>query len=168
MNNIILIGYMGSGKTTIGKRLSNDLQLEFVDTDSLIEKQQNCKISEIFEQQGETYFRELETKLLEDLNGTLKASILSTGGGMPCKEVNIKLLKSIGIVIYLQVSKETVLHRLRGDHTRPLLNETDISSKIDNMLAIRQPIYERAAEYIINVDHLSVSEVVNRIKNVIN
>lgn len=163
MNNIILIGYMGSGKTTIGKRLADAMQQSFYDTDEMIEQQANQKISDIFANQGEAYFREMETHTLEKLQGTLNHVVLSTGGGMPCSEINARLLKSLGTVIYLQVSKKVVVQRLQGDTTRPLLQGEDFEKKVETMLQIRHPLYERVADVVINTDQLSVDEIVNEI-----
>lgn len=163
MKNIVLIGYMGSGKTTIGKQLAKELGYEFCDTDAIIEKNEGCKISDIFHQNGEEYFRKIETKTILDMSGSLEHAIISTGGGMPCLEENAKLLKQLGTVIYLKVTKETVLHRLQKDQSRPLLQDGDKVPKVEKMLRIRGPLYERAANHIIETDNLSVKEVVERI-----
>lgn len=163
MNNIILIGYMGSGKTTIGKRLADVMQQSFYDTDEMIEQQTNLKISDIFANHGEAYFREMETHTLEKLQNNLNHVVLSTGGGMPCSEINASLLKSLGTVIYLQVSKEVVVQRLQGDRTRPLLQGEDFEKKVETMLQIRHPLYEKAADIVIATDQLSVDEIVKEI-----
>lgn len=163
MKNIILIGYMGCGKSTIGKQLAKALNYQFKDTDELIEAVTGEKISEIFASKGEEYFRKLETETLKNLQGTMTATVLSTGGGMPCREENVGLLHSIGMVIFLKVSKETVISRLKGDTTRPLLQGEDFETKIEQMLATRNPLYEKAADVVINTDQLSVYEVVDAV-----
>lgn len=163
MNNIILIGYMGSGKTSVGKLLAKTCKYQFCDTDEIIEKNEGERISEIFEAKGESHFRMLETQTLEQLQGKMKRCVLSTGGGMPCSEVNAGLLKSIGTVFYLKVSKDIVLGRLQGDTTRPLLQNGDLEEKVEQMLKLRDPLYERAADVIIQTDTMSVKEIVNEV-----
>ena len=163
MQNLILIGYMGSGKTTVGKLLSKRYGYQFVDTDEMIEKQQNCKISDIFEKDGEAYFRELETKLLKEIQKSMEHTVIATGGGMPCQNENAMLLRQLGTVVYLKVSKKIILQRVQGDTTRPLLNGNQLEKKVESMLAIRDPLYENAAHYVIETDHIPLHEVVERI-----
>ena len=103
-NNIILIGFMGSGKTTVGIRLSYRMRRVIEDTDKLIEKKEGKTISEIFAQEGEAYFRQAETALLEELGGKLHNHILSVGGGTPVREENRALLKKLGTVVYFRVA----------------------------------------------------------------
>lgn len=163
MNNIILIGYMGCGKSTVGKQLSQRLKYQFCDTDDRIEQQTGRKISDLFASQGEAYFRELETKLLEQMQKELQNTVVSSGGGMPCRSENAALMKKLGTVIYLKVSKETLIHRLRGDQTRPLLAGEDLDTKIETMLRQRNPLYEAACHEIIDTDELSVEQIVDEI-----
>ncbi|MDF2611929.1 MAG: Shikimate kinase, partial [Lachnospiraceae bacterium] len=108
-HNIILIGFMGSGKTSVGERLAKRLSYQFRDTDQLIESRAGDSINHIFELRGEDYFRTLETNLLLEIKPTLSNTVLSTGGGLPLQEQNTKLLKEIGYVVYLKASKETTL-----------------------------------------------------------
>lgn len=159
MKNLILIGYMGCGKTTIGKQFAKSYDYKFCDTDYLIEKHTKTKISDIFASKGEAYFRNLETHTLETIQGQLKQTVLSTGGGMPCREENVNLLQSIGTVIYLKVSKETLLHRLKEDTTRPLLQGDNLEAKVEEMLMQRNPLYEKAANYVIDTDNHTPKEV---------
>lgn len=122
MNNIILVGYMGCGKTTVGKNVAKNKSFTFIDTDEMIEKQQGKKISEIFDKNGEAAFRDMETEYLKQLLGSNQENlVISTGGGMAVREENRKLLAKLGRVIYLKVSPEVVYDRLKTDTTRPLL-----------------------------------------------
>ena len=158
---LILIGFMGSGKTTVGQALSDKLKLTFVDTDQLIEQQQGCSISQIFEQFGETTFRQLETELLKELQKEEKPLIISTGGGLPLKEDNVRILKELGFVIMLDVNKFTVLSRLKKDTTRPLLKGDNVEEKVENLLAFRRQYYEAAADINVDVNTSSVEQIVN-------
>ncbi|NLK27548.1 MAG: shikimate kinase [Clostridiales bacterium] len=157
--NIVLIGFMGAGKTCIGRRLARRLKLPFEDTDSFIEKKEQCSIRQIFETHGEEYFRDLETELLLELKKSNQLRILSTGGGLPMREQNRLLLREIGHVVYLQAYKDTIIQRLAGDTSRPLLQGEELAIKVDKLLAIRAPFYEATAHTIISTDGKTIDEV---------
>jgi shikimate kinase len=159
-HNIILIGFMGSGKTSLGRRLAERLSYGFRDTDQLLEKKAGDTINRIFAVHGEEYFRNLETDLLKELLPGIDQTVLSTGGGLPLREQNTKLLKEMGYVVYLKASRQTTLQRLKGDTTRPLLQGEEVEQKVDRMLSVRTPIYERAAHKIIATDDKSIEEIV--------
>lgn len=163
-NNIVLIGFMGCGKTTVGEALAEKLSYDFLDTDQYIEKRENRTISDIFEQEGENYFRNLETESLQELVEQTSASIVSSGGGLPLRPENAKLLQELGFVIYLKVQKETVLERLQGDQTRPLLQCADPEKKVQELLEYRDPIYEVGAHMVVSVDGKSVDAIVEEIE----
>lgn len=167
MRKLVLIGYMGAGKSTIGQALSKRMQILFSDTDTLIEEKQGRCIADIFAQDGEDYFRELETKCLKELLEQKEDRIVSTGGGLPLRKENQELLRQIGCTIYLQVSKETVLKRLEGDKNRPLLQVADREAKIADMIQIRHPIYLETADVTIAVDGRKVKEIVEEIENLL-
>lgn len=152
MNNIILTGFMGCGKTTVGIRLSYRLRRAMEDTDKLIEKEEGRTISEIFKTDGEAFFRDLETECLKKLILTAKNMILSVGGGLPAREENRALLKELGTVVYLRASAETIYERTKHDTSRPLLQGDDPQGKIRTLLAAREAIYESGADVIIDVD----------------
>ena len=160
MKNIVLIGFMGSGKTTIGKALEKKTDMAFVDTDELIEAYEGCKISNIFADKGETYFRRLENETLKKLVTGTNFKIISTGGGIVINKVNIPLLKQLGKVFYLRIKPETVVERLEGDKTRPLLIGEDKLVKVERLMTGRKELYEMAADKTIDADGLSVSEIV--------
>ncbi len=163
-NNIVLIGFMGSGKTTVGIRLSYRLRKSIEDTDKLIEKIQGRTISEIFEQEGEDYFRDEETNLLKDLINKRGNVIYSVGGGTPIREENRKLLKELGTVIYFRAKPETIYERVKKDTTRPLLQCDDPIERIKELLETRKEAYESCADVIIDVDDLTMNEVVSKIE----
>lgn len=165
MKNIILIGYMGSGKTTVGKKLVKLMGYTFLDTDELIEQQQGRTISEIFAADGEEAFREMETKLLEQMLEEKKEQlVISTGGGMPLREENRTLLAGLGAVFYLKLEPETVYSRIKDDTKRPLLQCDNPLARIKEMLAVRGPIYESATQNIIQVDGMKQNEIAELIQ----
>lgn len=158
-HNIILIGFMGSGKTCVGECLAKQLSYGFWDTDQLIEERAGKSISHIFSIHGEEYFRDLETNLIKELVPVLKDTVLSTGGGMPVRKENSALLKELGFVVFLKTSKETTITRLQGDSSRPLLQGDELEEKVERMLALRTPMYEDTAHAIIVTDGRTVEEI---------
>ncbi len=160
---VVLIGFMGSGKTSVGLRLSYRLRVPVEDTDKLIEQREGCSISDIFARRGEAYFRELETKLLEELQSREHARILSVGGGTPVNPVNRKLLKQCGRVVYLRVCPETVYERLRGDDSRPLLQCENPLQRIEELMGARSAAYEECADIIVDADGKDLNEILDNI-----
>ncbi len=158
-HNIILVGFMGSGKTCVGEYLAKQLSYQFRDTDQLIGKKAGDTINNIFASYGEEYFRDLETGLLKELVPRLTHTVLSTGGGMPVRKENGALLRELGFVVFLKTSKETTLSRLREDASRPLLQGDGLEEKVENMLALRTPIYENTAHDIVITDGRTVEEI---------
>ncbi len=163
MNNIILIGFMGSGKSTVAIRLSYRLRRILQDTDKYIEKKEEKSISQIFEEEGEAAFRQMETDCLKKLLHTKEERIISAGGGLPIKKENQGLLKQLGTVIYLKISAIHVWERLKNDITRPLLQCENPLKRIEDLIAERAPIYEAAADIIIDVDEKDMEQVVAEI-----
>lgn len=162
--NVILIGFMGAGKTSVGQCYAGRLGLRLTDTDELIEETAGMKISEIFRQQGEESFRVLETQMLERLLEDGEPKIISTGGGLPLREENRAVLKKLGTVVYLQVQPETVLRRLEGDDTRPLLQGEDVEGKVRHLLGERDRLYRLAADVMVPTDGKSLDEIVEEIE----
>lgn len=164
-NNYILIGYMGAGKTTVGKALSKETGMKFLDTDEMIVKQMNLSINDIFERYGEQYFRDLETKLLINLNESVENCIISCGGGLPMKEENRPLLKSLGKVIYLNVNEKDIMRRLKNDTTRPLLRgpKDEVELRIHNMIEKRDPVYKETADIVIKTGRMKIYDIVSKI-----
>ncbi len=145
MKNIYLVGFMGSGKSTVGKILSEKLNLKFVDVDSEIEKKEKKKISEIFKEKGERYFRELEKKEIEELTKK-NGIVVSTGGGLGANPENMKKMKETGTVIWLDVPLEEILKRCENDENRPLLNQPIESLK--KLYEERKKVYSMADVHI--------------------
>lgn len=161
--NIILTGFMGSGKTSVGVRLSYRLRMPVEDTDKMIERREGRSVSEIFAEDGEAYFREKETALLQELLGRKGRCIFSAGGGTPVRPQNQELLKELGKVVYLRVKPETVYERLKGDHTRPLLQCEDPLGRISELMESRREAYESCADLILDGDGLSMDEIIEKI-----
>lgn len=167
MNHIILIGFMGSGKTSVGKKLAKNMKLEFVDTDKMIEEQSHMKVSEIFEEHGEEYFRSMETLTLRQLLDCEERLVISVGGGLPIQPQNREYLKMLGSVIYLKASTQTLTERLKGDKSRPLLAEDpdeSLSEKIDRLKSGREDIYKEVADFEIATDNKGFRKIIEEIK----
>lgn len=162
-DNIILTGFMGCGKSSVGFRLSYHLRRTLLDTDKWIEKKQGMSIAEIFDRYGESAFRQMETDCLKELLQTEDHQIIATGGGLPIREENHELLKQLGCVYYLKVAPEVVYERLKGDTTRPLLQGDNPKAKIEALLKIREPVYEQCADYVIEVSDKTFEEILEEI-----
>lgn len=141
------MGYMGSGKSTLGKKIASAMDFKFVDMDKEIEKFAKLTISEIFNQMGEPYFRSIETQVLIQLS-TSQKTVVALGGGTPCSEENIKLIKSSGSSVYIQIPPKGLLNRLENSKTlRPKikgLKRNDLLEFIEKELKIREPYYNQA------------------------
>jgi shikimate kinase len=157
--NVILIGFMGVGKSTIANGLAKSLGFDVLDTDKMIEESQSRSINEIFATEGEESFREMESLILGNLLGKTDRSVISTGGGIVIREENIKELKSIGIVFWLDAGVDSILDRVSGNRDRPLLKTENPREKIVNLLSEREPLYERCADERIQTDDLSIDEI---------
>ncbi|MFM7661841.1 MAG: shikimate kinase [Bacteroidota bacterium] len=144
MKPIILIGFMGVGKTSLGKKLAKELGWEFVDTDKWIEKKVNLKIIEIFKAHGEDYFREVESSCLNELIN-LRNTVISVGGGLPCFGENMSMLNSFGCTIYLKLEVKEIVKRIgQSKISRPLLDNLD---SVEMETFILKTLYERERFY---------------------
>lgn len=163
-DNIILIGFMGSGKTSVGIRLSYRLKKTMIDTDKWIEQRQKLSVTDIFSLKGENAFRDMETDCLKELLHTSKGQIIATGGGLPMKKENHALLKNLGTVFYLKASPEVIYERVRTDEGRPLLQVEDPKERIRTLLSRRAPIYEACADKVIEVSDKTFDEILKQIE----
>ncbi len=162
--NIGLIGFMGTGKTTIGKALASSTSRQFFDTDTLIEELVGKTISEIFLTEGEVSFRNIESSVVKEVCEH-ESAVISFGGGVVLSTSNIKTIRAGSVVVLLRASVETILKRTASNHYRPLLNtiENDIENRIRSMLKQRSTFYETAMDYAIDTDILTIEEAVARI-----
>ena len=162
-DNIILIGFMGCGKTSVGIKLSYQMKRTMIDTDKWIEQRQKMTVSQIFASFGEKEFRRMETECLKKLIDSADHQIISAGGGLPLREENHQLLKRLGKVFYLKIGPEAVYERLKNDTTRPLLQVENPKERIRALLLEREPIYEACADVIVDVSEKSFDEILESI-----
>lgn len=165
--NIILVGFMGCGKSTIGRGLSAGLKYEFLDTDIKIQNDMGMSISSIFQEYSESYFRKLERNLCKmvALNAPM---IVATGGGIIKEVTNIDTLKIGGVIIYLKNTAQKIYKNIKYDTSRPLLNVENKEAKIKELLEQRIPLYEKCADITVDVSELKIDESINLIINIIN
>lgn len=161
--NLILIGFMGAGKTSVGQALAGKLGWPLSDTDQMIENEAGMPIARIFEEKGEQAFREIETAVLKRLIQEADEAVISVGGGLPLREENRRLLDTLGQTVFLQVKPETVIARLAGDTTRPLLSGDHVEERVRELLVYRNPIYRDAAGITVDVDGKEVSRIAEEI-----
>lgn len=161
MKNIILTGFMGTGKTAVGRELSRLLNMNLIDVDTEIEKSQRITINEIFKQFGEPKFREIETEMIRKLSER-KDVIISTGGGAVLRQENMDVLRKQGVIICLMASPETILKRTSRNTNRPLLQVEDPFGKILDLLNFRKPFYEKA-DIIINTEGKTPLQIAEQI-----
>ena len=159
--NLALIGFMGTGKTTVGRLVAEQLGFEFLDTDELIQSRTGRTIADIFAKEGEPAFRALEKQIVQELS-TREKTVISTGGGLPTSPDNLDDLKSFALVICLWASPEKIWERVRHQSHRPLLHDADPQKKIRELLAVREPFYKQA-DVLINTDLRSVREATQQI-----
>ncbi len=167
MANIYLIGMMGVGKTTIGRKLAKLLGESFIDTDQELEKRNGVTVGHIFDIEGEEGFRKRETKLLAEL-ATQYSGVVATGGGMVTQSENRKLLSESGDVVYLRASLGTLWSRLRNCHNRPLLQTENPKEKLRGLLIEREPMYTAAANYVVPVGKGTAFQMAKRIQHSLN
>ena len=160
--NIILIGFMGVGKTETGRLLAKKLKMTYIDTDAIIENEQGMTINDIFAKKGEESFRDMETKLIGML-AKIDGHVVATGGGMILRPDNVKNLKGMGPLVLLWADPDTVYERVKDSGGRPLLNVEDQKAKIKEILFFRAPIYKGIADLEIDTSLLSPEEASNRI-----
>jgi shikimate kinase len=160
--NIVLIGFMGAGKTTISSYLSTLFAMDIVEMDEIIADREGMSISDIFEVYGEEYFRDAETNLLIEMQSR-KNVVISCGGGVPLRERNVAEMKKNGKVVLLTASPETILDRVKDDHNRPLIENNKTVEYIGELMEKRRQKYEAAADIIINTDEKTTLEICNEL-----
>jgi len=168
MKNIILTGFMGTGKTAVGREIARILQMNLIDIDAEIEKSEKMTINSIFEQFGETRFREIETEMIKKKSG-MKNVVISTGGGAVLKQENMKMLRENGVIVCLRAAPETILRRTGSSEDRPLLKVDDPLQKIHDLMNAREPFYEKADIMIDTEDKTPLQiaeEIIDRVRMV--
>ena len=162
-NNIYLVGMPGAGKTTVGRQLAKRMHRSFVDADHEIEARPGVRIPLIFDIEGEQGFRDRESKVLAEL-GSRSGLIVATGGGAVLRLENRAALKEGGVVVYLHATPQLLFERTRLDHNRPLLQVADPMKKIEELFAVRDPLYREVADIIINSQGGSISHLVRQLE----
>jgi shikimate kinase len=152
--NIVLIGFMGSGKTSIGRLVAQRLGFQFVDTDAVVVERAGMSVADIFASHGEAWFRTQETAALRSL-GILNRAVISTGGGIILREENRDLLSELGFVAWLTASEEVIFERVSRNKKRPLLHTADPRATVHELLIERRPFYEAAAQFSVDSTELT-------------
>ncbi len=163
---VFLVGPMGAGKSTIGRVLASELNFNFRDSDRVIEERTGADIPWIFDMEGEEGFRERETAVLQEL-ATERDAVIATGGGIVLREQNRILMRSAGFVCYLTASIDQLVERTARDKKRPLLQVENPRQKIIDLLALREPLYQDAADFIVNTDRRSPKAVAQEIVSLV-
>ena len=161
MKNVVLTGFMGTGKTSIGKILAKKLNCPVIDLDRQIEEKEKRKINEIFEKDGEAYFRRLEKEAVREAAQN-EGVVITTGGGAVLDPENVRALREKGLIVALFAKPETIYKRVSHSMARPLLNKADKFSEIKKLLEIRRPFYEKC-DLKIETDGHTATEVVDMI-----
>lgn len=156
--NIVLIGFMGTGKSSVARCLAETKGLTAYETDSLIEKKANKPVPAIFESFGEEYFRRLETEVIAELSG-VEGAVVSCGGGAALRGENVELMKRIGIIALLCASPETVYERVKAGKNRPLLNTAMSVEGIAALMEKRMALYQAAADITISTDGKTIRQI---------
>ena len=162
--NIVLIGFMGAGKSTISDYLSTCFAMKVVEMDQVISEREGMTIPDIFEVYGEEYFRDAETKLLQEMQQKRNV-VISCGGGTPMREVNVKEMKKNGRVVLLTAKPETILERVKDSHDRPLIENNKSVEFIEDLMLKRREKYVAAADIIIETDNKSELEICEELVN---
>ena len=162
-NNIALVGFMGTGKTEVGRLLAEKLGKGFVEVDGLIEQRAGKTIPEIFQQDGEIAFRELEIEATREA-AEKKNAVIACGGGVVLNQINVDRLREHSVIVYLTASPEAILQRTSSDiDERPLLVAEDRAARVEKLLNFRRPFYERAADITVSTSELDVAGVAGQI-----
>jgi shikimate kinase len=163
LNNIVLVGPMGAGKSSVGKRLAQILGLPFVDSDHEIESRLKVTIATIFDLEGEEGFRQRESVVIADLATSPVKKVLATGGGAVIRRENREVLQQEGTVIYLSSSVKQLVERTRHDTVRPLLQTDNPEEVLTRLLEVREPLYIETADVVIQTERKSITKVVQEI-----
>mgnify|MGYP006272842727 CR=1 FL=1 len=163
--NIVLIGFMGVGKTTVAKILANELSMKFVETDLIIEERAGKSIPEIFNDNGENAFRRIESDVIRAVSNKDNL-VISCGGGVVTNNINISNLKKNGKIILLTAREENIINRVKDSEQRPLLNTKEWETTLHNLLVKREPIYKKASDFVIETDELGPEEVADKVASI--
>ncbi len=160
--NLVMIGFMGVGKTSVGRLVAQTLGREFLDTDEMVERRARASVGEVFRRDGETVFRQLEADAIKEAVA-YPARVVTVGGGAPLSVENRTLLKQTGFLVYLRAKPETLVKRLTHVHDRPLLAGADRLSRVRDLLSARDPVYETAGDALVDTDGITAQETAEQV-----
>jgi shikimate kinase len=161
--NLVLIGFMATGKSTVGRRCAAALGFRFRDSDTLVERRAGKPVAAIFAEQGEAAFRAMEAQAIYDLSRGHRV-VLATGGGAPMNPVNVANLRRNGVIVFLHAAPEAILQRAGSRQSRPLLADAENpTARIESLLAQREPVYRSVADAVVDTTGLTQEEVVERV-----
>ncbi|MBT3091774.1 MAG: shikimate kinase AroK [Candidatus Thiodiazotropha endolucinida] len=166
IQNLFLIGPMGAGKTTVGRQLAEFFHKDFVDSDHEIQRRTGVDIPTIFEFEGESGFRHRESAVIDELTAR-EGIVLATGGGVIMREQNRKLLSARGVVVYLHCSVRQQYERTHRDKNRPLLSTPDPKGRLNELMAVRDPLYRETADIVVSTEGRNTQSVVQDIRKLI-
>lgn len=164
--NIVLCGFMGCGKTTVGKELACLNGYDLIDLDDFISQKMQLSVSEIFEKYGEDFFRDAEHSACKEILRRENPFVLSAGGGTLTFERNVKVLKENAVIVLLNVPLETISARLADDTSRPLLNAPDREKRLSELYLKRLPVYKACADFVVNADMPARDAAVNIMRSI--
>lgn len=159
MKNLVLLGFIGSGKTSVGHRVAGRMGRKFVDTDVLLRQREGREVSEIFAKEGEAYLRRVESELVAELAGRTDGCVIATGGGVIQTPANLEVLRRNGVLVALWVDAETAHQRIQRHRHRPLLDTGDRRLRLTELQAQREPLYQQI-ENIVDTRGRSIEEIV--------
>jgi shikimate kinase len=162
VRNLVLVGFMGSGKSSVGREIARRCGYRFLDTDSIIRRKHGKTISEIFESSGEPFFRDEENLALRELQTSLDA-VIATGGGIVLQARNHVLLRSLGVVVWLTASEEVIWERVSRNQNRPLLKTDNPRGTITTLLAVRNRLYDSVAHITVETSGLTHKQVADQV-----
>jgi len=160
--NLVLVGFMGSGKSSVGREIARRWGYRFLDTDSVIRQKHSKSILEIFESQGEPFFRDQEHLALCELQSSVDC-VIATGGGIVLQPRNYPLLHTLGIIVWLTATEEFIWERVSRNRKRPLLQTANPRGTISHLISLRNPLYESVADITVETSGLTHEEVANRV-----
>lgn len=164
MNHIVLIGFMGSGKTKTGSRLARELDIPFLDLDKKITSEMKMSVTEVYSRFGEAFYRALETRAIKELIQEKRQLVITVGSGLPLQEQNHKYLKELGTVVYLKGSVATLKKRLEGEGVRSVSDKGSMEDKLRKILAAREPVYEKLADVTVDISVQPLKKLILEIR----
>ena len=163
-SNLVLIGFMGSGKSTVGRILAKMMEMKFIDSDYEIERNNKMTIPEIFEKYGHDEFRKIEIETVHQISKRFRNTVISTGGGIILNSVNIENLRKDSMIVYLNADRKVLYQRLKNSRNRPLLDKDNLWDNINKTMDFREELYKKSCDYEVDIAWENAYEVAEKIK----